>query len=795
MIEQALVLVDNIVFTKTGKHLNDLQVYILDRVWRGQKYLAIADGYGCTEGHAKDVGSLLWHMTSEALQEKVNKSNFRTVIQRHLELNIPTPQENLNINFVGRNNAIADLESLVNRGHNIIVIQGKGGVGKTTLAQQYLATGNFKLVLEFLMAKEAQNIMSVEALVEEWLKRDLKEEPGKEFGLSLARLKRYLKQHKVGILIDNLEPALDKQGQFMASHRNYLELLRVLADQQLKAVTIITSRDRLCEGDLNLKHYRLSGLSFSAWTDFFRLNQLPDSLPDLKKIHFTYGGNAKAMGIIAGVVKEDFAGEIAAYWQENKNSPLVETDLKNLVNNQFARIKELDADAYLLLCRLGCYRYQDVPKISSLGLLALLWDVDNNNNKRAVIESLRNRSLIEFSQGQYWLHPVIKAEALSRLQPKDQENSAKPEKWQEIHQHIAQYYTKTIVRINNIQDGLTALEAYYHYFTIQDYDSAATVILYSRDNQWGQYLTLGSTLYRLGLLQPLLTAIKNIIDQVASQKYRSELNNILGDVSWITGKIYEAITYQQETITTAANWLHNIDFATENQQEVYYWKMLQVDSLLSIGLYHIDLWELEKSANILQQVIDMAQETKHHAWAEKATICLALVKSYLEPDPEIYQNIGSFVEAIINNESNQYNTGRFAYFMQILGQTLINLGRAESAHKLLSSAIAFAQEIDYVQVRAKSLTGLAIIYRQNYDFTSAQTGHQEAIKLLENIGAKCDLAEAYLQFAITLRQANNSEQSVIFFQQARDLFQQLEAPKQLERIGLLDVSSTNFPFD
>ena len=782
-VEQALVLVDNIVYSKTGKHLNDLQANILDRVWRGQKYLAIADEYGCTEGHAKDVGSLLWNIISEALQEKVNKSNFRSVIQRHLDANIPSPQENFNINFIGRNNAIADLDALVNQGHHIIVIQGKGGVGKTTLAQQYLAAGNFKLVLEFLMAKEVQNIITVESLVEEWLKRDLNEEPGKEFGVSLDRLKRYLKQHKVGILIDNLEPALDKQGKLIAPHRNYLELLRILADRQIKAVTIITSRDRVCEGDLNLKHYRLSGLSLTAWTDFFRLNKLATNPLIIKKIHFTYGGNAKAMGIIAGVIKEDFAGEIETYWQENKNNPLLENDLKNLVASQFERIKQLDAQAYLLLCRLGCYRYQDVPMISRSGLLSLLWDV-NSNHKRSIIESLRNRSLIEFNRGQYWLHPVIKAEALFHLQPESEDitSSEKLQNWQKNQRKIAQYYTESIVRINNIQDGLTALEAYYHYLTIKDYDEAATVILKSRDNQWGQYLTLGSTLYRLGLLQPLLIAILNIIDKVKSQKYRSELNNILGDVYWITGKIQDAIAYQQETITTASSWLKNTSEILNNFQNFYYWKMLQVDSLLSIGLYNIDLWELEKSANIFQQVIDIAKGTKHHSWAEKATICLTLVNSYLEPDPEIYQSIKFFVESIINNQSNKYNTGRFAYFIQILGQTLMNLGKIEPANILFSKAIAFAQEIDYIQVRAKSLTGLAIIYRQDNNFELAQNYHQKAIQLLEDIGAKCDLAEAYFQLALTLQRANNPSQSNIFFRQAKDLFQQLEAPNQIIKV-------------
>jgi len=67
----------------------------------------------------------------------------------------------------------------------VIVIQGEGGVGKTTLAQQYLQTQGFELVLELLMAKETQNITAVEHVVEEWLKQDFQEEPGVEFGVTL----------------------------------------------------------------------------------------------------------------------------------------------------------------------------------------------------------------------------------------------------------------------------------------------------------------------------------------------------------------------------------------------------------------------------------------------------------------------------------------------------------------------------------------------------------------------------------------------------------------------------------
>lgn len=782
-VEAALALVDREVYRHTNKHLTDLQQAVITNVLLGHKYLEIADAYGCTEGHAKDTGSLLWKLLTQAWGEKVTKSNLRSLINRQLQAidgkqSLEREKNNFSFNlviaenpdFIGRQQAIANLQSLVAQGNKIIVLQGEGGIGKTTLAQKFLAHQNFPLNLEVLMAKETTNIVSVASVVEEWLQRDLHEDSGKEFGVTLSRFKRCLEQRPVGILIDNLEPALDKNGKFIAHHRDYLELLRILGDAKVQSTTIITSRDRLCEADLDLEHYRLSGLDLAAWQKYFTVYQIKTG-EVLTQIHQTYGGNAKAMGMLCGIVQEDYDGDLIQYWQENRHDPLIETDLTNLVASQFDRLQQLDPQAYNLLCRLGCYRYQDLATVSLAGVLCLLWDVPTK--PRQVIKSLRNRSLLEFAQGEYWLHPMIQAEARLRLQSITAD-------WVQTHQQIADFLTHSVSRINQIQDGLTALEAYYHYLAITDYAAAAKVILHSRENQWGQYLTLGTTLYRLGIIEPLSIAIHQIIERIDHDRHRSELNNILGDLYWTTGKVHRAIAFQQQTITTSRHSQQLISPSQENRHDLYYWRMLEVDSLLSLGLYHIDLWELSIAAALFQQAIDLAHNTKHHPWSEKASLGLALVNSYhtTTADP----TASRLYRQIIELEDPTYNTGRFAYFIQMLGQIFCNQQQIEFARKMWQRAIAFSQSSHYTQIKANSFIGLGKIESLNNNFIQANIYHQQAVELLEKIAAKCDLAEAYFQWGITLQNHHQITKSEQCFQKAIAFYQKIPALKQVERV-------------
>jgi tetratricopeptide (TPR) repeat protein len=788
-VDAALLRVDSLVQSKTGDRLSELQRTILEQVWQGRRYLEISESYGCTEGHAKDVGSDLWKLLSEVLGERVTKKNLRVVLHQLVssdgqsfhgtqplekadDLVLATPTS-----FVGRSGAMAHLDTLAQQGAKLIVIQGEGGVGKTTLAQQYLQNQGFERVLELLMAKETPAIMAAERIVEEWLRQEFQEEPGLEFGITLQRLKRHLRQARIGVLIDNLEPALNAHGQLFAEHRNYVELLRILTDPQVQGIALVTSRDRLCEPSVHAQHYKLPGLSLNAWEKYFSQQKVSRQQvvmhePTLSSMHHAYGGNAKAMGILSGVILTEYDGDMDTYWQQSHRDLLHPTDLKNLIDSQLQRLQSHDPQAYRLFCRLGCYRYQAIPTVPLEGVFALLWDVPDAQKRSAVV-ALQNRSLIESYKGAYSLHPVLQEAAISLLQPTAD--------WHLTQTAAAEFWSASVLSIQTVQDALKALEAYYHYLAVQDFANAGRVILKSRHNQWGQYLPLGSTLYRMGLIQPLLNAIPEVIEHLRQDYVLNELYNILGDVYWITGQVQDAICAQETALDLSTAALSTLTDGPESRKSRYYYTMLGVDSHLSIGLYSLDLWDLKRAADCFQQVMVQTKGTDHDRWADKAAVCLALTQSCLGQKNAAHQQADAIYQTILRDRPSE-NRGSFAYFTQLLGQTYVNLGMFETAQVLFERALSFSEASHYTQVKAKTLTGLAIMQRHQGQYSEAISLHDQAVNLLETIGAKCDLAEAYYQYGVTYRAAGD-DRSEAYLQKAIALFSAMNAPRQVEKVG------------
>ena len=670
-------------------------------------------------------------------------------------LSVSEEPSEIEIDFIGRSGVITELQRLTQTGAKVTVILGEGGIGKTTVARQFFQQSTFDVVLECWLAKESHNLTPAESIVQEWLQRHFQEQPADNFRLSLERLRQQLQQRSVGVLIDNLESALDRDGQWIEAHRNYVALLEVLADPTVKSVTLITSREPLHERTVTVQPYILPHLDVAAWEQFFSCRYILANPSILQQMHRVYRGNAKAMRILSSVVSLDYHSSLEAYWHDHQANWLQETDLQDLVNSHFERVQQLYPEAYQLLCRLGCYRFQEIATVPLEGLICLMWDVPEGQHFR-MIRFLRDLFLVEWCEGSYRLHPMVQAKAVTLLK-------ASPH-WITANRHAALFWTTRVKTIETLEDALIALEAYYHCVQIGEIEAAARVILHRRDSKWEKQETLGVAAYRLGLLQRMTTIIGHIIDRVQPGYALSKLHNILGDVYWLMGLVHQAIDSHQKSREVA------IAFQIKN---------LEIVALFNIGLCKLDLWELEEATNYFNQVNLLAEHTEFHMYAVGSWFCLAFLYSCFEHRKIARQYVQKVLQEVETFDTTGWGRG---YSLLFLGLTLTNLRAFDQADEMYALAQDYAEQSCYVQVKARALNGVAVIQREQEQLQAAFTNHLAARNLLEQIGAKADLAEVYYQLGITQQHMNKLEESQMSFEIAIDLFIKMGAPRQVEKV-------------
>ncbi|MBC1236721.1 hypothetical protein [Nostoc sp. 2RC] len=142
------------------------------------------------------------------------------------------------------------------------------------------------------------------------------------------------------------------------------------------------------------------------------------------------------MYILGGDIVITSKGDLKDYWQKNYDYLLKLSNLENLVKYQFDKLQRDNYQVYKLLCRLGCYRYQYVTAIPEEGIFYLLWDEQNERDKRQIIRDLKNTALVKSNEEGYYLYEVIRQEAIERLKLTDD--------WKQCHAKAGIFLSKLI---------------------------------------------------------------------------------------------------------------------------------------------------------------------------------------------------------------------------------------------------------------------------------------------------------------------------------------------------------------
>ncbi len=359
---------------------------------------------------------------------------------------------------------------------------------------------------------------------------------------------------------------------------------------------------------------------------------------------------------------------------------------------------------------------------------------------------------------EYYLHPTIQEISLSRLKLDSID-------WELANINAAEFWTQSITSITTIEDALKAFQAYYHYLNVDKYELACDVIVKKRKNNWEDNESLGKSFYRLGLLESIKLAINKIIDYVPNSINLSRLNNILGDVYWLTGSITESLFSHQRSKTIA------IEFSVKD---------IEVAAYFNMGLCQIDIWEIFLAIENFEKCIQLVTDKNHTNYIAQSYYCLGFLNSLLG-HKEISNSFidKTFQEFNLTNYS-AWSTG---YRWLFLGRAYMNLFDIEKSSDMFTIAKTYAEERYYPQVEANALTGLAGISRIRNNWDWAISHHHKSVGILRTIGARCDLAEAYFQFGLTYQGMGEYDQAKEYKAKALELFEQMNALKQIERVN------------
>jgi len=439
-VKKVLKLADNLVFAKTGEHLDDLQEAILVGVWEGQKYSQIAEGSYCSEGHVRNIASKLWKRLSNVLGEEVTQSNLRSALERRqvfivsqnfgndfvfCNVNVSTdtqypeypkdrspstptsdtsqPQTRLDLadaphisSLSDRTSELATLEkSIVQENCNIAAILGISGIGKTSLSLHLIPQiqHNFEYVIWRSLRHSPPLETTLKNLLEFFLNKPEIELPS-SIPDRLSLLMEYLRKNRCLIILDDVQTILSS-GQLVGNYRpeceNYSILFRQIGETTHNSCLILNSWEppreiTALKGENSpVRSLQLKGIGAAA-AEILRQKSLlnPETWENLIN---TYRGNPLWLKIVATTIQEIFRGRVAEFLKYDRL--FLGEELAATLYPQINRLSELEKK---LICRLS-------REANSVSIEQLLQDADLSPSELFNgLQSLGRRALVEIEE-------------------------------------------------------------------------------------------------------------------------------------------------------------------------------------------------------------------------------------------------------------------------------------------------------------------------------------------------------------------------------------------------------------
>ena len=427
-IAEVLTLADELIFAKTGKHLDYVQEAILRGTLQDTTYTQIAQEVYSSPSHVRNVGSQLGKILSKELGKNITKANFRTVLEKgkiynyqsaivenitgesitvNNKLNIccekarsPTSRQNpqpttkqprIDLDdapeistFFDRTSELTTLKQwiLENR-TRLISILGLSGSGKSAIALQLIQHIQYEFdCIIWRSLRDAPPLASLQTDLIKFLSQQQETE--------LPDLINYLRSYRCLIILDDVQTIFSSgqlAGNYKQGYENYGTFFKQIAESSHNSCLVLLSWEKpreiaALEGERkNCQTLQINSLGEPA-REIFTEKSLAESEKWSELIDL-YRGNPLWLNIVSAAIQDLFSGKISEFLSYDS---LVLGDLEYLLHQHFQRLSESEKQVMSWLAnQIKAVEISKKPALLELSPSEFL----------KAVESLRRRLLIE----------------------------------------------------------------------------------------------------------------------------------------------------------------------------------------------------------------------------------------------------------------------------------------------------------------------------------------------------------------------------------------------------------------